>query len=142
MRCREVGKKKVRKRELVVDRLVYEADSATEHFISFVTPDDRLAGFVRLSLPHNDDLADGLEDLSGAARIRELHVYGQSLPVGEEKEGAAQHSGLGTRLLEYAEEAARNHGFTRMAVISAVGTRKYYEGRGYLRGRLYQVKDL
>ena len=65
-----------------------------------------------------------LEDLAGAALIREVHVYGQSLPVGAEKEGAAQHSGLGTQLLEKAEKVARQHGFRRMAVISAVGTRQ------------------
>ena len=37
----------------------------------------------------------GLSDLDGAALIREVHVYGQSLAVGAEKEGAAQHAGLG-----------------------------------------------
>ncbi|MCK6539510.1 MAG: GNAT family N-acetyltransferase, partial [Anaerolineales bacterium] len=68
------------------------------------------------------------------------HVYGQSLPVGAEKEGAAQHAGLGTRLLEEAERVAKANGFERMAVISAVGTRGYYLGRGFERGELYLVK--
>ena len=74
--------------------------------------------------------------------IREVHVYGQSLPVGAEKEGAAQHSGLGTQLLEEAEKVARAHGFQRMAVISAVGTREYYLDRGFERGELYLVKNI
>jgi len=62
--------------------------------------------------------------------------------VGEEQTGAAQHIGLGTQLLEKAEEIAREHGFTRMAVISAIGTRLYYESRGFQRGDLYQIKEL
>ena len=67
-----------------------------------------------------------MPDLDGAALIREVHVYGQSLAVGAEKEGAAQHSGLGTRWLEKADAIAKARGFQRMAVISAVGTRGYY----------------
>jgi elongator complex protein 3 len=89
-----------------------------------------------------------LEDLGtltgtrGAALIREVHVYGQSLPVGAEKDGAAQHSGLGTQLLETAEEIARKRGYKKIAVISAIGTRKYYLERGFERGTLYLVKAL
>ena len=78
----------------------------------------------------------------GAALIREVHVYGQSLPVGAEREGAAQHVGLGTRLLEEAGSVARTRGFKRMAVISAVGTRGYYLERGFKRGELYLTKTL
>jgi elongator complex protein 3 len=83
-----------------------------------------------------------MSDLAGAALIREVHVYGQSLPVGAEKEGAAQHAGLGTQLLEKAERIARERGFHRVAVISAVGTRKYYLDRGFERGELYLVKNI
>jgi elongator complex protein 3 len=45
-------------------------------------------------------------------------------------------------LLERAEQVARQHGFHRMAVISAVGTRKYYLDRGFDRGELYLLKSL
>ena len=79
---------------------------------------------------------------TGAALIREVHVYGQSLPVGAEKKGAAQHAGLGTRLLEKAEAVARANGFKHMAVISAIGTREYYLERGFERGELYLVKSI
>ena len=81
-------------------------------------------------------------DLDEAALIREVHVYGQSLPVGAEKRGAAQHTGLGTRLLAESERVAKSKGFQRMAVISAVGTREYYLERGFERGELYLVKTL
>jgi elongator complex protein 3 len=141
VRCREVRGKPIHAESLDLDDMVYRAGLAEEHFISFVTPDDKLAGFIRLSLPGRDSPPTGIGDLSGAALIREVHVYGQSLPVGSEKKGAAQHAGLGTRLLEEAESIARANGFERLAVISAVGTREYYLGRGFERGELYLIKD-
>ena len=51
VRCREVRGKVVEAETLRMDDLTYQAGTAEEHFISFVTPDDGLAGFVRLSLP-------------------------------------------------------------------------------------------
>jgi elongator complex protein 3 len=122
--------------------LAYEAAGAQERFLSYVTPDDRLAAFVRLSLPEAASPRTDIPELTGAALIRELHVYGQSLPVGAEKPGAAQHAGLGTRLLIDAEALARTSGFRRLAVISAVGTRPYYLERGFERGELYLLKSL
>ena len=142
VRCREVRGKSVNVDSLKLEDLVYQAGAAEEHFISYVTPDDKLAGFVRLSLPGQGSPQTGLNDLGGGALIREVHVYGQSLPVGAEKDGAAQHAGLGTRLLQEAERVARINGFKRMAVISAVGTRGYYLERGFERGELYLMKTL
>ncbi len=142
IRCREVRGTQVDVSALRLDDLVYAAARAEEHFLSFITPDDRIAGFIRLALPAKESPSTGLSDLEGAALIREVHVYGQSLPVGAEGNGAAQHTGLGTRLLQEAEKIARARGFRRMAVIAAVGTRKYYLDRGFERGELYLVKDL
>jgi elongator complex protein 3 len=142
VRCREVRGKSIHPGSLKLDDMVYRAGLAEEHFISYLTPDDKLAGFVRLSLPGKNAPETGMSDLDGAALIREVHVYGQSLPVGAEKAGAAQHAGLGTRLLEEAEAVAKDSGFKRMAVISAVGTRGYYLGRGFERGELYLTKNL
>lgn len=142
VRCREVRGRPVSADQLRLDDLGYQTGTAEEHFISFVTPDDGLAGFIRLSLPNADAPQTGLRDLDGAALIREVHVYGQSLPVGAEQVGAAQHAGLGTRLLQEADAVARAHGYRRMAVISAVGTRPYYLDRGFERGELYLVKSL
>jgi len=142
VRCREVRGKSVNAELLKLDDMIYPAGAADEHFISYVTPDDKLAGFVRLSLPGKDSPQTGMPDLDAAALIREVHVYGQSLPVGSEKEGAAQHAGLGTRLLEEAESVAKANGFKRMAVISAVGTRGYYLERGFERGEFYLTKSL
>jgi len=54
----------------------------------------------------------------------------------------AQHSGLGTQLIDWAEAIAVERGYQRLAVISAVGTRRYYLDRGFARGDLYLVKPL
>ena len=148
VRCREVRGKTIAPESLRLDDTIYPTDSAEEHFVSFVTPDDKLAGFIRLSLPNADSPMTGLADLDtlsgtrGAALIREVHVYGQSLAVGADREGSAQHVGLGTRLLAEADAIARTRGFRKIAVISAVGTRGYYLERGFERGELYLVKSL
>jgi elongator complex protein 3 len=142
VRCREVKGKTVELSSLRLDDLIYQAGKAEEHFIAFNTAEDGLTGFIRLSLPSADSPDTGISDLAGAALIREVHVYGQSLPVGAEKSGAAQHVGLGTRLLEEAEKVAREKGFRKLAVIAAVGTRQYYLDRGYERGEYYLVKRI
>jgi elongator complex protein 3 len=133
---------KVTTNDLRMDDLVYSADGAEQHFLSFVTPEDQIAGFLRLSLPGSDSPATGLADLDGSAIIREVHIYGQSLAVGTELNGAVQHTGLGTRLLVLADNIAHTKGYRRMAVISAVGTRQYYLERGFERGDLYLVKPI
>jgi elongator complex protein 3 len=84
----------------------------------------------------------GLADLAGAALVRELHVYGQSLEVGSDQNGAAQHVGLGMRLMRTAETTAGSRGYRRMAVISALGTRGYYRKLGYRLGETYMLKVL
>jgi elongator complex protein 3 len=142
VRCREVRDSQVDPEDLHLDDLVYSAGGAEEHFLSFVTPGDKLAGFLRLSLPGAGSPATGLADLDGAALIREVHVYGQSLEVGADQQGAAQHIGLGTALLERAEVIACDAGYRRLAVIAAVGTRRYYAGRGFELGDLYMFKTL
>jgi len=142
IRCREVSKQGVDPKALRLEDLVYPVGDAEEHFLSFVTPDDKLAGFLRLSLPGSQADRTGLSDLPGAALIREVHVYGQSLEMGTSRPGAAQHSGLGTQLIQKAEEISRQKGFGRLAVIAAVGTRQYYLKRGFERGDLYLIKTI
>jgi elongator complex protein 3 len=142
IRCREVRKRSVETETLNIEELVYTSGGAEEHFVSFVTPSDHLAGFVRLSLPGPTAPNTGVADLEGAAIIRELKVFGQSLAVGAEQEGAAQHSGLGTQLLLRAEGIAKQRGYGCLAVISAIGTRRYYQERGFDHGELYLVKNL
>ncbi|MHC1782701.1 MAG: elongator complex protein 3 [Anaerolineaceae bacterium] len=144
VRCREIRGQVVSSEELRFDDQVYHPSSAEEHFLSFLTPDDKIAGYLRLSLPSAESALDPVlfGDLNGAALIREVHVFGQSLAVGDAPGGATQHSGLGKKLLVEAERLAGENGFIRLAVIAAVGTRKYYQARGFERGQLYMVKSI
>lgn len=142
VRCREIRGRSVEIEALQLKDFHYSAGGAEEHFLYYETPGDRLAGFLRLSLPGEASPETGLADLRDAAIVREVHVYGQSLEVGESQGGAAQHSGLGERLMSTAEDLARKAGFPRMAVISALGTRGYYAGLGYHLGQNYMLKNL
>ena len=142
VRCREVRGQKIKIADLQQGDLIYQVGDTQEHFLSFNTSDDKLAGFLRLSLPGPSSPKTDLVDLQDAAIIREVHIYGQSLPVGTETEGAAQHAGLGKHLIRWAEQIAVQNGFSRLAVISAIGTRRYYTRRGFKRGETYLVKKL
>lgn len=142
IRCREVKGQIVNPDTLEFRDLVYNPSCAEEHFLSYNTPEDRVAGYLRLSFPADGAPLLPIPELQDAALIREVHVYGQSLPVGSEHSGAAQHIGLGTRLLDNAAALARSMGKHHLAVIAAVGTREYYEKRGFKRCELYMVRDL
>jgi elongator complex protein 3 len=142
IRCREVRGSRIDHARLRLEAEVFPAAGGREHFLSLVTEDDRLAGYLRLWLPGTDSPDTGLSDLEGSARVRELHVYGPSLGIGEESDGAAQHAGLGAGLMRHAEDLARRAGARRVAVIAALGTRYYYERLGYRLGETYMVLDL
>ena len=117
----------------------YTTSLGEECFLEFVTPADRLGGFCRLALPREVPPIDELRD---SALLREVHVYGASLPLGASSGGSAQHAGLGTRLVAAAGERAAAAGFAGLAVISAVGTRAWYRKLGFADGKLYQHRDL
>lgn len=145
-RSRDIRAREVRLRPIHADQLHLEVEKyptswGREVFMQFIAPDRAIAGFLRLSLPDqkNPPLVD---ELTGAAMIREVHVYGQAVDIGDQQPGHAQHSGLGTALIDRAAEYARDAGYKRLAVISAVGTRAYYRKRGFVDGELYQVREL
>ncbi|MDA1216949.1 MAG: GNAT family N-acetyltransferase, partial [Chloroflexi bacterium] len=142
LRCREVRGNGAAAGELTLDNLVYPAAQSTEHFLSFNTSDDKLAGYLRLSLPAAAAEL-GLDELEGAAIVREVHVYGAALPLGAgSTNNTAQHSGLGKRLLAAAERIASTHGYTRLAVIAAIGTREYYRRAGFELCGSYMLRTL
>lgn len=142
IRCREVrGKVRADFDNVTLDVVSYTTDATQEHFLQYLTPGGYLAGFLRLSLPRasRDELA--LPEIRTAAMIREVHVYGPAQALGARGRGG-QHRGLGTELLEIAAEMAHDAGFDELAVIAAVGTRRYYRGRGFTRGTLYPIQPL
>jgi elongator complex protein 3 len=144
IRCREVKRRTVKPEELELKVTTYETDLTTEHFLEFATREGSdspglIAGFLRLSLPHTPGVGSRafIEEIYDTAMIREVHVYGPALSIGDQHEGAAQHAGLGTQLMDAARRISREAGFTHMSVIAATGTRGYYAARGFEQGELY-----
>ncbi len=130
IRSREIKGQKIELKDLNLQEIVYQTSISQEYFLQWVTDNNQIAGFLRLSLPNN----------SKTAMIREVHVYGVVSNLGEK--GNSQHLGLGTKLVKRAEILAKTHDCEAMRVISAVGTRKYYEKLGFEREELYQIKWL
>jgi elongator complex protein 3 len=147
IRCREVRETTVVSGDLRPVIHTYETAGSQEFFLSYETVEGRLAGFLRLSLPLKETCAvsettkvwQALPEIAGAAMIREVHVYGPALEIGADSAGEAQHLGLGRRLIAEAKVRATAAGFDRLAVISAIGTRRYYEGLGFERGEMYMT---
>ena len=148
IRYREIGSDAPDLAELELDVVSYTAPTSEERFLQWVTPEGKIAGFLRLSLPdqrfvvecmkrYGDDAPVGPRE----AMIREVHVYGVAARVGQEGV-AAQHRGLGRALVARACELSREAGFERINVISAVGTREYYRSLGFTDHGLYQQKAL
>ncbi len=149
IRCREVGhrilKQGIRPRpgNVEIRRETYQAGGGVEEFISAEDPStDSLMGYVRMRVPsekaHRREITERKTSL-----IRELHVYGPAVPVGQRWEEAVQHKGWGTALLKEAEEiAVGEYGSDKMVIISALGTKEYYEKFGYARDGPYVSKPL
>jgi elongator complex protein 3 len=139
IRYREIRNKKVKESDLVMKVESYETTVSTEYFLEYITNEDEVAGFLRLSIPKKKTF---IKEIENTAIIREVHVYGSAVGIGKEEKGKAQHIGLGSKLIEKAEEISAKVGFKEISVISSIGTREYYKKKGYeLRG-LYQVKVL
>jgi elongator complex protein 3 len=94
----------------------YSASKGKEYFIQAANSDGILFGLIRLRLDKE-------------ARIRELHVYGPTLRLGEK--GNVQHSGIGKQLISIAEKIAAKKGYPEISIISGVGVREYYKKLGY-----------
>ncbi len=135
IRSREIRTQSVEMKDLEIEVINYESSAGTEYFISFKTIfEDKIAGFLRLHLPVGKNF---IEELNGKAIIREVHVYGQVVGIGQKQDGKSQHLGLGTKLMQKAKEISREKGFDQIAVISAIGTREYYKKKGFKPGDLY-----
>jgi len=149
IRFREIAHSSLDLEDLHVHDHGYRTATTQEHFLEWVTPQGRIAGFLRLSLPHWDELASGALDVHAdelpvrpnEAMIREVHVYGQVAHLGR-ADSSSQHRGLGRKLVERACSVARAAGYGYINVISSVGTREYYRRLGFSDVGLYQRRKL
>jgi elongator complex protein 3 len=151
IRCREVRRNTVDPATLGWQTLIYPTDVTQEYFVSAVTPQGQLAGFLRLSLPKRRARAllastehqpGVFHEIENCAMIRQVHVYGPALSVGAESSGAAQHIGIGRELIERAVDISRSHTHRGLAVIAAIGTRDYYRRWGFDLHELYMTRSL
>lgn len=147
IRYREVGlnvtKKKINLEEMnpeLVERR-YVASGGEEVFLSYEDKKSNIIfGFLRLRNPSNPFRKEITE---GSAGIRELHIYGDMLPIGMNEETSPQHKGLGKRLLEEAERISKEEwDKNKILVISGVGVRNYYRKLGYELDGPYMSKPI
>ncbi|MHA1994921.1 MAG: tRNA uridine(34) 5-carboxymethylaminomethyl modification radical SAM/GNAT enzyme Elp3 [Candidatus Hodarchaeales archaeon] len=149
IRCREVGHQILRKnqswleKKKLIHSYEYLASDGIEHFISFDTDDKKtLFGFLRLRETSNDSFRPEIKD-QNAVIIRELHVYGQLVGLGQIPGNLEwQHRGLGTKLIEKAEEIALERDYRKILVTSALGVRDYYRKQGFRQIGPYMGKSL
>ncbi len=143
IRCREAGlsRKNLDQQNLRLTRINYDSSGGNEAFLSYEDNDESIYGFLRLRNPSN--LAHRKEVGDDSCIVRELHVYGKSLKIGEKEDNEIQHSGLGKKLMREAERISKEEfDAKRLLVISAVGTREYYQKLGYSLYGPYMSKQL
>jgi elongator complex protein 3 len=131
----------------VMRELFYEASDGHEYFLQMIDPTDRtIFALLRLRIPSQYFSGEKhfIDVLNSAAIVRELHVFGDQIPVWEVGNTSWQHMGFGKRLMERAEEIVREKysGIEKVAVIAWVWVRGYYEKRWYLVEQEYMVKYL
>jgi elongator complex protein 3 len=138
IRFREVGFELRDKRKLnqniKIKKLEYNASGGREIFLQAINKDSILFGLLRLRLEKSE---------KEPALVRELHVYGPALNLGEEGK-ISQHIGLGKKLMQEAEKIARQLRYKKIRVISGVGVREYYKHLNYRldKNGIYMDKEI
>ena len=152
IRCREVKDAKADRLKARLFREDYDASDGKEVFLTYESPDHTtLFALLRLRIPSylTDQQTNKPTDqpvipaLKNSAIIREVHTYGESLPIDTKKDKVAQHFGFGKKLMKEAEGIAKNeHSLSKISVISGVGVRDYYRKLGYRLQNEYMIKVL
>ncbi|MCR4322783.1 MAG: tRNA uridine(34) 5-carboxymethylaminomethyl modification radical SAM/GNAT enzyme Elp3 [Candidatus Azambacteria bacterium] len=145
IRCREIKGDTALSSNVKLTRIDYAASGGKEIFLSFDDiKNNKLIALLRLRIPPQD--AHMLfPALAGAALIREIHTYGEVVPLlkGKIASKGKQHKGLGKKLLAEAERIAKKEfKMKKMAVIAGAGVRGYYDKLGYTLKNTYMVKEL
>lgn len=147
VRTREVGIQeihhKIKPYNVELIRRDYVANEGWETFLSYEDIEqDILIGLLRLRKCGTGTFRPEFTDVKTSI-IRELHVYGSTVPVDTKNPIKFQHQGFGMLLMEEAEKIAlEEHCSSKIAVISGVGTRNYYRKLGYDQDGPYMSKML
>jgi len=171
IRCRETRRPLLPEDKIKLFRQDYQASGGREIFLSFASPDQKkLYALLRLRIPkyllpeqamHLRGASKGIKMafdyaasplrsgdntlpiLRNAALIRELHTYGQLVPIGDKSDKKAQHMGLGKQLMLEAERIVKKEtSLKKIAVISGIGAREYYKKLGYRLMEEYMIKSI
>jgi elongator complex protein 3 len=152
IRCREVKEKYNPKEKVYLFRQDYRASGGKEIFLSYENKNrTNLFSLLRLRIPSDSyrHFSHAIFSvLSDAAIIREIHTYGQMVPIEVKSKmlkatRKVQHKGLGKKLIKKAEQIAKKEfGFKKMAVISGIGVRDYYRKAGYRLKDTYMIKEI
>lgn len=144
IRCREVKNNFSEKEKIVLHRFNYSASDGQEIFLEFSSPNQKkLFALLRLRIPDKNNKSHFIPALRNAALIREVHTYGRLVAIKSKRDNSPQHIGLGKKLIKEAEKIAQQEfGLTKIAVISGVGVRNYYQKLGYQLHNEYMVKWL
>ena len=119
----------------------YNACGGVENFLAIEDiNEESIAGFLRLRFPSADHFREEITDKT--ALVRELHVYGNMIKIGNKNPQIGQHTGFGERLLKEAENLAIDNGKEEIAIISGIGTRNYYRKFGYEKVGPYMKKRI
>ena len=145
IRCREIGHKKTSKEYSLDDfelfRETYNACGGKEHFLSIEdVNEESIAGFLRLRFPSKNHFRPEITDETSL--VRELHVYGNMIKIGDKNPKIGQHTGFGEKLLKEAEKLSIDNGYDQVAIISGIGSRNYYRKFGYEKIGPYMMKKL
>lgn len=160
IRHREIKDWKNDPKKSIMNTYEYEASGWKEFFITFEDPTDRtIFSLLRLRLPNYippqpsfntkgrskneiSEIVEVLPELEWCAIIREVHTFWDQLSVNEKGSTFGQHIGLWKRLVAESEKIASLAWFKKMAVISWVWVKWYYEKRWYTPEWEYMVKRL
>jgi len=138
IRCREI--KESISKNITFKRIDYDASEGKEIFLSFEDiKKDKLLAFLRLRITNSWTLPI----LKNTAIIREIHTYGQTVPISKNIKIAHQHKSLGKKLIKRAEEIVKKEtNYKKIAVIAGVGVREYYKKLGYKLKDEYMIKNI
>ena len=153
LRCREIGHVDIAKIKDLTPHLFideYKTHGGMEYFLSFEDKKRQVVfAFCRLRIVDTPVIHPNKKLNSYEAYIRELHTYGQLIPIKQENKKSrkqdhvkAQHRGLGKKLVKKAEQIVKQNKIEKLAVISGVGVRDYYRQLGYRLEKTYMVKNL